>query len=1162
LATLAIEDKTSDRDFQIRNSNSYIHTYTHTHIPIHTHTHIYIYICIMSGQKQSRLSLLSIAESLEPIHETEHNAQGIDNTQSGSTLRLSNADDIGEHIIQSSGGSNTPQLQLQTLSLETDSTTRRQEYDNSRRRSSSNSSGSRSNVSVSPRVSLLSPARRHARNTESESESDATQHPAYKYRSDKSDAENDTASRISSTSSTRRDNRRNSDWLSPLRKKLIKEVIVQTPSVSDCDCESLSGPDSESLSNATDDNESEAPSNTIQNAVPVKRARPPMLQRAATYEPASPTSVHERPHRHSSPEPHTGAQSQRRYSTSSTSDVGRIIPIDFSAGLRRRFSQRSSSVSEISVAPSAVSASVTEALLPDALVHNTPKPNATEHGQSWTYSIGHLLTHMIRFVFVWLLSLMTKPGASCSSFRDWFVSYRPLLQRGLISIAILYNVFTVPFRLAFTLNSSVQASSAAVTAREIETTWQWLDTVADICYMIDFLILFHEHARTKYQQLLQRAIDDGDSQSFFTARRRLDLDLALFNRGHFLLMLLSTIPLASSFPATVVWFCSESTVGQWRISWLSRTFFAMTSSLWWRLFRLLRFGQLRMYIVFWEASNLRTHILPQALLKLLKLASVMYLAAHFIGCAYYMLSAVEGFPYDNKFVVGQHILRGDQLSLQYMHVIYWSFSAMTGVGEGVGEPETFVEHVFTIGVLVAGVTIYATLLGNLSRILTHVQTNVQRYLERIEHVNSFCEKHQVPIDLRTRLRNCFEYMHYHNQLDNEWDALASVPRYLRNEVMVALYGPIVRNVRLFQNCEEGFIRSLVVQLRPQIVLPGDWLIRQGDVGREMYLVVRGKLNVIANGKVVATVSDGSYVGEVAILYEQKRIASVVAETYCDLLMLSKESMDLVVDLYPRVLEEMESEAKLYPSIQKMLKERHDAILKEHQAKNHDIERGSLASPRKPASSVVTNTNAPVSPLGTPRSARLSMHGAQNMHNTMGHGDSPAYSPMALSPTAASALNPMSPRELSPLHRRNSSRFDFASITEMLAPKPMISAAATQNSNAIAENPDDSSLSSCTAAQSCNDDGVPQEDENDTHDGAPADAVGDGRHSHTIEWLTDSDNKHSDRSYDSSSNDQSVHDASGSPVVDKDVSSSATSALQSKPTVFTHRRSLQRRRSIF
>lgn len=99
----------------------------------------------------------------------------------------------------------------------------------------------------------------------------------------------------------------------------------------------------------------------------------------------------------------------------------------------------------------------------------------------------------------------------------------------------------------------------------------------------------------------------------------------------------------------------------------------------------------------------------------------------------------------------------------------------------------------------------------------------------MESVNDFCEKNNVPGELVERLRNCFEYLHYQDRLDNQWDAMNSCPQYLRNEIMCALYGNIVRSVRLFKYCEEGFIRSLVILLKPQVCLPGDWLIRQGEV---------------------------------------------------------------------------------------------------------------------------------------------------------------------------------------------------------------------------------------------------------------------------------------------------------------------------------------------
>lgn len=200
-----------------------------------------------------------------------------------------------------------------------------------------------------------------------------------------------------------------------------------------------------------------------------------------------------------------------------------------------------------------------------------------------------------------------------------------------------------------------------------------------------------------------------------------------------------------------------------------------------------------------------------------------------------------------------------------------------------------------------GVGLYTYVIGNIAGILSKHDPARAQYLENIEKLSAMIHYRKMPYDLQRRIRDYYLFMWKKRLGYDESIFLQGLPHHLQLEVAMYLKKDLVDKIPLFKGASKNFMREIAFHLQPIILMPGDYICREGDVGSEMYFLLKGNLSVYVDNSPdsIRTLEDGDFFGEIALFKNIRRTASVKAETFCDLYKLDKRGFDMVLQRYPQ-----------------------------------------------------------------------------------------------------------------------------------------------------------------------------------------------------------------------------------------------------------------------
>ncbi|KAJ3596482.1 hypothetical protein NHX12_002889 [Muraenolepis orangiensis] len=421
---------------------------------------------------------------------------------------------------------------------------------------------------------------------------------------------------------------------------------------------------------------------------------------------------------------------------------------------------------------------------------------------------------------------------------------------------------------------------------------------------------------------------------------------------------------------------------------------------------LLRLPRLLKYNSFFEFNDRLEAILTKAYVyRVIRTTTYLLYCLHCNACLFYWGSAYEG--------LGTTQWVYDGVGNGYIRCYYFAVKTLITIG-GLPDPTNLFEIVFQLINYFVGVFVFSIMIGQMRDVVGAATSGQTHYRACMDNTIKYMASYRIPKDVQNRVKTWYNYTWASQGMLDEQELLTQLPDKMRLDIAVDVNYSIVSKVPLFQGCDRQMIFDMLKSLRSVVYLPGDYVCKKGEVGREMYIIKAGEVQVVGgpDGKTIfVTLRAGSVFGEI------RRTANVIAHGFANLFILDKKDLNEILVHYP------ESQKLLRKKARKMLNNGKKPEPKPEMAEKASGLKGALAkvkektskssiSLQRSISSSTAATPSPVSNAGGDRdSATPSSAGSRKLRSPPRcHADS------SLAARPASRGDTDGARSATPVHR--------------------------------------------------------------------------------------------------------------------------------------------------
>ena len=408
-------------------------------------------------------------------------------------------------------------------------------------------------------------------------------------------------------------------------------------------------------------------------------------------------------------------------------------------------------------------------------------------------------------------------------------------------ILAIYNSFTIPIQFAFHLHSMDHPVYVLV------------DTFINVIFILDMLVNF----RTTY-------IDEETGEEITEPKEI----ASNYIKSKFKIDLIGVIPYDDIARFWIS--CGSSHSVNWII-----------------LIKMIRV--LKVYDVI---SSTKVREETKVLIQLIKILYLFILYLHCHAWAwYYIVEQDEHWYPPVELWYGEHEFYEHDLIFKYFNCLLHALF-MFGGGD-IGPHGTF-QIAWTWFFIFIGALLEALLFGKFADLALEMNKKGNEQEEKLDMVNSTIKSLSIPEKLQLKIEGYLAYTQETLESQSELKAfLEVISPSLKEEVIQHIFKEPLSENPIF-NFDDQLIVKFTKRLEIQVNSPEDVVINQGDKGEHLYIISKGEFIVSVQGhdsssEVTNVIKSGDIFGEVALLLNCKRTATVKANNYATIAKIDKRS---------------------------------------------------------------------------------------------------------------------------------------------------------------------------------------------------------------------------------------------------------------------------------